>query len=244
VRFLTCVPLPAGLEPGERGLERALPYFPLVGLAIGSLLTAIDHALSSRLAQPLLDFCLLALLLVVSGGLHLDGLIDTADALPRSGSAANRLAAMRESWAGQRGAIAAWVELLLVFGALEALPPGRRGLALMLAPMLARWAIVYAYVAFPYARRTAGLSLALKRGAGLSAGLTASLFVLAISGLLSWQIGPSLLGVCWLVSGSIGWVAQRRLGGLSGDVYGAIEQIVEALVLVLCAALWQTAGGE
>jgi len=236
-RFLTCLPLPGTHAGSSDDLGRALPYFPLVGLTLGALLVCLDGLLAPLFERPFVDFALLATLVLVSGGLHLDGLIDTADGLFGPGPAERRLAAMRDSWAGPRGAAAALGQLLLQYAALAALPTAGRWQALLLAPTLGRWAIVYGYVAFPYARRTAGLSLALKLGATPVAGAAASIVALGAASLLSWPTGPLLLAAAWLVATLAGRLAQGRLGGMSGDVYGAVEQVVEALTLLLFPVL-------
>lgn len=235
-RFLTCLPLP-GAGPTPADLSRALPCFPLVGLTLGACLVLLDRLLAPLVARPLVDFAILAALLALSGGLHLDGLIDTADGLPAPGPPERRLAVMRESWAGPRGAAAALTQLLLQYAALASLPDAARTPALLLAPALGRWAIVYGYVAFPYARRTAGLSLALKRGGTPVTLLAATVVVLPLAGLLSWPTGPLLLLPAWLIAAAVGQVALRRLGGMSGDVYGAVEQLVETTTLILAPRL-------
>ena len=214
-------------------VSRALPYFPLVGLTLGWILVALDALLTPHLARPLIDFTILGALVVLSGALHLDGLIDSADGLLGSGPPERRLAAMRESWAGPRGAAAALALLLVQYAALSALSGPPRWPALLLAPLLGRWAIVYGYVVFPYARRTTGLSLALKQGGTVRAGAVTTVFALATVSLLSWPTGLLLLLAAWAVADIVGRIARQRLGGMSGDVYGAVEQTVETLVLVL-----------
>lgn len=232
VRFLTCLPIPGGL-PTADDLGRALRYFPLVGLALGGALVGLDRLLGPWLARPLLDFALLGALVILSGALHLDGLIDAADGLLSPGPTARRLARMRESGAGPRGAAAALALLLLQYAALSALEPPARVPALLLAPLLGRWGILYGYTVFPYARSTLGISWALKQGGTHSAARCVTLVVLAVAGLLAWPAGPLLLVVAWAIAELIGRLARRRLGGMSGDVYGAVEQLVETMVLLL-----------
>jgi adenosylcobinamide-GDP ribazoletransferase len=244
--FLTGFPLPGSSAAAAENLGRALPFFPLVGLALGGLLVSLDHFLGRMLARPLLDFILLAMLVLASGGLHFDGLIDTADGLLGPGPAERRLASMRESSAGPRGGAAGMGQLLLQYGALAALPSSERVPALLLAPMLGRWAVVYGYVIFPYARRTpamtdsgrlSGASLALKLGATPAVGAAATLLVLLSGALISWPSALLLLLLAWLVATLVGELARSRLGGMSGDVYGAVEQVVETLTLLLLPLL-------
>jgi adenosylcobinamide-GDP ribazoletransferase len=232
-RFLTSLPLPSSHETAAHDLRHALPYFPLIGLALGGLLVGLDHLLSAFIARPLVDFVLLASLLLLSGGLHFDGLVDTADGLLGPGPAHRRLETMRESWVGSLGVATGLAQLLLLYVALTALPSNQRVAALLLAPILGRWAIVYGYVALPYARRTATLSLALKRGATIRVGAATTIFVLLVAGLLSWPSGPLIMAFVWVTTAAVGRLAQARLGGMTGDVYGAVEQTVETLTLLL-----------
>jgi adenosylcobinamide-GDP ribazoletransferase len=218
-------------------LRYALVYFPLVGAGLGLLLVGLDRALEPLVERPLRDFLLLAALVVATGGLHLDGLIDSADGLLGPGPVGRRLAAMRESWAGQRGACAALAVLVLQYAALLSLPADSRLAGLLLAPTLGRWAIVYGYAAFPYARDSAGLSAALKRGATPGAAVGATALALLIGGLVCWPLGLALLAHSWLVAVLVGALALRRLGGMSGDVYGALEQLVETSTLLLVPLL-------
>jgi adenosylcobinamide-GDP ribazoletransferase len=201
------------------------------------LLVGLDRALEPLVERPLRDFLLLATLVGATGGLHLDGLIDAADGLFGPGPAEQRLATMRESWAGQRGACAALAVLALQYAALTSLPTETRLAGLLLAPTLGRWAIVYAYAAYPYARRTTGLSSALKRGATPAAAGVATALALLIGGLVCWPLGLALLAQAWLIVLLVASLALRRVGGLSGDVYGALEQLVETATLLLVPLL-------
>jgi adenosylcobinamide-GDP ribazoletransferase len=204
---------------------------------VGAVLVVADRILQGLVAPPLVNFMLLAILVLLSGGLHLDGLIDTADGLFERGPAEHRLASMRESWAGHRGVAAALTQIMLQYAAISALPGELRTTALLLAPTLGRWAVVYGYVSFPYARRTAGLSLALKLGATPAAGIAATLVALLTTSLLFGPHGLLLLAVTWLLATAAGLFANKRLGGMSGDVYGAVEQVVETTTLLLVPVL-------
>jgi len=233
------VPLPSFQLAEREHLSRSLSYFPLIGFAIGALLVGLDRLLAPLLARPLLDFVLLATLILASGGLHFDGLIDTADGMFGPGPPERRLAAMRQSAAGPRGVKAGLLLLLAQFAALASLPTAHRVEALLLAPTLGRWAIVYGYVAFPYARGNAGLSVPLKQGATLRAAIAATGFALLAVALVSWPNGLLLVLVAWPIAATAGRLALHQLGGMSGDVYGATEQIVETAVLLAAPPLRQ-----
>jgi len=242
VRFLTCIPLPGPQPSSAAELGRALVYFPAVGLALGLVLVGVDWVCAGWLGRPLIDFLLLAVLVTASGALHLDGLIDTADGLPEPGPAEARLTAMRAPWAGPRGTLAGLGILLLQYSAISGLDASNRWIGLLLAPLLSRWAVVVCYVTFPYARRTVGLSLALKTGATRRVGLLATAFAASVALLISWPVGAALLALAGAVVLGSGLLAGARLGGMSGDIYGAVEQVVETLGLLMVPPLTAAIG--
>ncbi|HEU5320052.1 MAG TPA: adenosylcobinamide-GDP ribazoletransferase, partial [Methylomirabilota bacterium] len=136
-RYLTIVPLPGAGHATLPALGRAAPWFPVVGLALGAALAALD-AVTARLFPPLLA----ALLTVtgwklLTGGLHLDGLADCLDGLTGR-DVEHRLAIMRDSRIGAFGAIGLILFLLLEIGAVAELPPPLRWRALLAAPVVGR----------------------------------------------------------------------------------------------------------
>jgi adenosylcobinamide-GDP ribazoletransferase len=165
LQFLTRLPTPRLHATTAAQLGSALPYFPVVGLLLGGVLVALDAALRPLLAPSVVDALLVASLVVLSGALHLDGLVDTTDALCTTATPAARLALMHDSRAHDAGTLAACFLLLIKFTALQVLPAEARVPALLAAPLLGRWANVAAYWGYPYARRTPGASLALKQHA-------------------------------------------------------------------------------
>lgn len=233
VQFLTRLPAPGPHAASAAQVGAALPYFPAVGLLLGLGLVALDAALGTVLAPPVVDALLVATLVVLSGALHLDGLVDTWDAVAAPVSPQARLALMHDSRARDAGTLAACLLVLAKFAALRALPAAVRGPALLAAPLLARWAIVMAYWAYPYARRTPGASLALKAQATTPRVAAATLFTLVV---LAVIVGPAAVLVLATVALGVHLLAtwlQTRLPGLTGDTYGAIAEIVEAAALVL-----------
>lgn len=211
----------------------ALPFFPAVGLLLGALVATGDGALRALLAPAVVSALVVVALVVLTGALHLDGLVDTCDALCLHASPAERLALMHDSRARDPGAIAACLLLLGKFAAILLLPEAVRTSALLVAPLVGRWANVAAYWGYPYARRTPGASLALKQGATGARMLAATAFTL---GSLLLVLGPAgglvLLGAAALTHG-VACLSRQRLGGLTGDVYGAITELVETAALVL-----------
>ncbi len=154
--------------------------------------------------------------MLLTGGLHLDGLMDTCDGVFCVRSPEERLVIMRDSHVGAFGVLGAVCLLLVKFAALGALLAGDRQLllgGLLVAPMLSRWAMVLAAVCFPYGRSGETLGSSFHR-----------------------TVGPVQLAatLAYLVAR----FALSRLPGLTGDVYGAINEVIETLVLVTFTLHW------
>lgn len=232
--FLTRLPVPhhAG---GARTLARSLVWFPWVGAALGACQIALAYALGGTLTPLLCATFVVALSALLTGALHLDGLADLFDGLGGGrGDRTRTLAIMRDSRIGSFGALAMSLVVVAKIAAIEALlAPGARAAlpALLLAPAVARTAAAGLIVALPYAREL-GLGTAFRDHARNGHAVAAALMAAAIAALLD----PDALlaiGVTWLLAALFGlWIA-RRLGGLTGDVYGAAIELSELTFLVL-----------
>jgi adenosylcobinamide-GDP ribazoletransferase len=233
VQFLTRLPCPYPRTVRPADVSASLRWFPLVGVLLGGILVMLDSALRMRLADPVANAMLVATLVVLSGGLHLDGLIDAADGLVVMGSAEQRLEAMHRSTAGTIGALAGVLALLGYFAAIAALPPDIRHVPLFLAPAAGRLTTVLSYYVFPYARPDDGISLWLKRGARPGS----VLFGLAIVGgcalALGGGPGVALVGTCLLLALFAARLCLTRLPGLTGDVIGGLCELTQLAVLLL-----------
>jgi len=236
--FLTRFPVATG-PVDARELGRAVTWFPAVGAALGAMLVGVHLLLDGRLGPGVVSVVLVGVLAAATGGLHLDGLADVFDALGGGrGSRERMLAIMRDSRIGAHGAAAL---VLLLAGKLAAVAEivGRAAQphghpltwALLAAPLAARWAVVPLVVWFPYARPE-GLGKAFHGHAGVAqlAGATA---VAALA--IGWFGPPALLAALAALATTLGvaiWL-HRRLGGLTGDVYGAAIELAELAFLVV-----------
>jgi adenosylcobinamide-GDP ribazoletransferase len=230
--FLTILPW-FHHETSLPALGRAVGWFPLVGLAIGALLAGFDWILSQFLPAGPVAVLVLALWLVASGGIHFDGLLDSCDGLFGGKTAAQRLEIMRDHRVGAFAVAGGGLMLLLKASTLAAMP--QRWQALLLAPTLGRWSIALAIVRFPYARKQ-GLGRAMKDYARNSDALLAT----SITLLAAWGVA-GLNGMMALVgAGLLLWLTatfiQRRIPGLTGDSYGALNELIEALTLLILLA--------
>ena len=248
IAFLTILPL--GPRNAAEDFPAARAWFPLVGLLLGSLLAGADlllHAafplLSADSAPPdrrfpplLAAALLMAALALLTRALHLDGFMDTCDALLGGYERRRRLEILRDPRVGAFAVVGLTSLLLLKVTALAALPQAGRHSVLLLFPCLARWGMLLAMELFPYIRRE-GLGTAFfgNRGrrpliGGLCLALAASIGLAGVTGLLLLALAS---GVSW----AVGYWAARALGGLTGDIYGAVNETAEASVLVVAAVL-------
>jgi adenosylcobinamide-GDP ribazoletransferase len=225
LQFLTRLPL----ATHENNLGEALGWLPVVGLLIGALLGLVDVGLSWLGVSTLLSSTIIVvLLLVVSGALHADGLMDTCDAVFGHATPERRLEIMRDPRAGAFGVAGLVSVVALKIAALASLPPPARLGLIVLAPCLGRWSIVLVTVLFPYGRPM-GLGSPLKAAATTRLLALASVVPLAAC----VAVGPPGMVAAALATVTalgLGRWLMTLLPGLTGDCYGATCEIVETVV--------------
>ena len=230
LQFLTIFPTPLKHEVSAETGGQSLPYFPLVGLLLGAILLGLYYGLSLILPPAIVAALLIIALAVLTGAHHLDGFIDTCDGVFAGKSKKERLAIMSDTRVGAFGIVGVVLLLLLKYASL--LSVARMLPALLLMPVLSRWIMVIIMFMFPYARRT-GMGLSFKLGATWQRlAVATAIALIAAVALLGWW-GLALMTALWLINFGIASYFRSRLGGLTGDNYGAINEISEVLVLIL-----------
>ncbi len=244
--------------PGQRAISNSRAWYPAVGVLIGLVLAGVELGCSRVFPVPLMAAILLAVTTMITRALHLDGLMDVCDGVFGGGSPERRLEIMKDPRVGAFGVTGGFTILLLKYGALVSLldprlaPTTAMGAtallkavhlelpsaawALLLFPALSRWAMVVALGAFPYAR-SGGLGSPFHQGGAKLATAFAAVTALAASFLLGGPFGVVLLAGVTLLALALGWAMTRALGGLTGDGYGAINEISESAALAAAAAL-------
>jgi adenosylcobinamide-GDP ribazoletransferase len=236
VAFLTRLPMPYPERASDTNFARAYRVFPLVGAAIGA---AVGLFYLGMRVINLPDVAAAALALgasaLLTGALHEDGLADVADGFGGGRDAAAKLEIMRDSRLGTYGALILMVSFVAKLSALLALPDAIVVQSLIVAHALARGVLPLMAMSLPLARKD-GLAANAGR-ADLPTAATAGAFALIIA-LLSLPLIEALCAVVVAVTGAIGigWLAQRQIGGQTGDVLGAAEQVSETAVLLLLVA--------
>jgi adenosylcobinamide-GDP ribazoletransferase len=235
VSFLTTLPVPAPARFPAGSMGTAVALFPIVGAGVGAALWLADLALSPWLPGTVVAALLVAGLLLLSGALHLDGLMDSFDGLFGGKDAAARLAIMRDSRVGSFGIAAAGSVLLVEYACLASLSGDSRGPALVVAACLSRWATAATLWSFPAATST-GLAAGLKPELSRHHLLLATGSGLAVAVVAMGAVGAGVAAASALLVAAGGRFATARLGGITGDSCGALGQLVEVMVLVLLLA--------
>jgi len=230
LQFLTIFPTPVRHGVSAKTYGQSLTYFPLIGLILGAILLGLYYGLSLILPPAVVTALLITALVILTGAHHVDGFIDTCDSVFTGKSKKERLAIMSDTRVGAFGIVGAILLLLLKYVSLlsvSLLLP-----ALLLMPTLSRWTMVSMMFTFPYARRS-GMGLPFKLGATWQRLAVATVIALVVAVVLLRWWGLVLMAVLWLIAFGIAGFFRSRLGGLTGDNYGAINEISEVLVLLL-----------
>jgi adenosylcobinamide-GDP ribazoletransferase len=235
--FLTRLPIRTGESADMSALARAARCFPLVGLGIG-LIGAIVYALAIELALPPLPAAVLAVgaVVLVTGALHEDGLADTVDGFGGGNDAADKLQIMRDSRIGTYGVIALLFVLGAQVAALAAISlSGEVAVALIITHAVSRALLVPMMHLEPWARSD-GLAVAAGRPTpatalwALGLGALAAVIFAGIDGILAAAVGAV---VAWVIVR----LARRHIGGVTGDVLGAVQQASAVAILLALVAL-------
>lgn len=239
IAFLTRIPVPK-LSADPEDWQRSVAFYPAVGVLLGTLLWGVAWLTGWLLPAPLAAVLTLVFWVYSTGALHLDGWMDLADGLGSWREREKIFAIMKDSRVGAMGVTAAILLFMVKVSALYELVGSGKEIWLLLPPLFARMALVAAIWFWPYVSEK-GL------GTGLRGGLTVwkvsfgFIFVLCLTIVLFDWIGMLALLVVTLGS----WIFLRsvscRLGGLTGDCYGALVEWTEAVTLVALIAagrLW------
>lgn len=222
----------------EDWLPRSAKYMPLVGALIGVVVGAILLVSAMFFPAPLPIVIALSASILVTGGLHEDGLADTADAFGGGATRERCLEIMKDSRIGTYGTLALIMTLALKGIALAEVDPISAARAVIAGYAGARLAAVLALAILPYA----GGEIA--KVSRTTSQMTAGEIVVAIASALIvgfFTVGGVVLAVATLMAlaaaAVLAWIAHRKIGGYTGDVLGAVEQVYETTFLIFAAAI-------
>jgi adenosylcobinamide-GDP ribazoletransferase len=236
VAFLTRLPMPHPTEPMPANFIRAQRMFPIVGAAIGGAVGLVCLGMR-MMGVPDLAAAALALgaSAILTGALHEDGLADVADGFGGGRDPAAKLEIMRDSRLGTYGALILMVSFAAKLAALAALPDAFVVQSLIAAHALARGVLPAMAMRLPYARKD-GLAANAGRPDATTAAIAGALALVIALLSLPWSgaLGAAVVAAACAIG--MAWLAQRQIGGQTGDVLGGAEQVGETAILVLLAA--------
>lgn len=232
--FLTIIPAGVGVGGGD-SLQKSFRWFPAVGLAIGVGLALAHYGLNLALPPAPVAALIAVLMSAVSGGLHIDGLADTADGLLSGAPRERVIEIMKDSRSGAMAVFAVASVLIIKTAAIFSLRGDCAAAAILLSPLAGRTAIYNAMVSVPYVSGSGGLGHAF--GTGGLWDKVAAVTILFAAGF----IGAGISGIWWAISLYALWAIfsawlVRRIGGMTGDNYGALCEITETASLLFFLA--------
>jgi adenosylcobinamide-GDP ribazoletransferase len=243
-QFLTIIPVKDTGIVADKEVGGSAAYFPLVGVVQGIIIVLVAMTGSRFLPIGVVNTLVILLLIVTNGGLHLDGLSDTFDAIASRGDRDKQLAIMKDATVGPIGVIAIvfaiLLKLLLLNEIYSASQPATYYLLLFLLPLYSRWAMVPATFHCSSARED-GLGKAFIENVGVKELLAATAFTIIFSFAALFIIfnTPGLIHVIfslpmlYIFSLIAVWFSKRRFSGMTGDTFGAVSELSEILFLMM-----------
>lgn len=233
IQFLTRIPLPITLDVTDEDFTKGFKYFPVVGSIIGGLIYAIHFILRSYIGDFAMAVVIILSYLYITGGLHMDGLSDSADGLFSGRSKERILEIMKDSRIGSNGALAMVFVILLKIAFMLEIPNGDVGLILLVMPMISKYTVVFITSISTYAR-PGGMGNWFIGKVKFSDFLFSTVFTIGILLL----INPSYLlivGGCGLFGLMFRRFCYKQIDGLTGDTIGALSELTDVAVLVIAS---------
>ena len=210
-----------------------MAFFPLVGLVIGLILALGYHLLSSLFPKPLALWLTIGLSALFTGGLHLDGFADTMDGLASSGTREKILKVMRDSRIGAFGVISLILLMGAKYFALDQVSTKSISHSLILMAVMGRNSMVLVCYRSPYARPEGGLAKPFTENLGAREIVFSTASVLGIALLTNGMKGVIVFLGIGLFSLGYRFFFIRKLGGVTGDILGAANELSELLCLII-----------
>jgi adenosylcobinamide-GDP ribazoletransferase len=228
-QFLTRIPMPS-IAFETDALSRATKFFPLVGLVVGSGAVLLQRLLMFHMNRPLVALIVLIYLVLITGCLHEDGLADTADGFGGGRIKDQILAILKDSRIGSYGATALMLSLLARYLLLASLPLEHFAAYVISSHVLCRWSSLPLSYFVPPARERDGQGARIAKLTSLASLTFGSIFSLAVVAfaLRGSAVAPVLVAVFTFAAS--GWFYERKIGGVTGDCFGATNQLTEMAV--------------
>lgn len=234
-QFLTRIPVKTQTQWMPESFSHSVKFFPVIGGIIGLILSGFLYGAESfwggKLPVHLMAIGIILLEIIITGGLHCDGLMDTTDGIFSGKPRERMLEIMKDSRVGAFGAMSFCLLIFVKYSLIMDIDPTLLPLAILVMPIVGRTAVVAGITLYPYARA---------EGLGKAFYQSAHKTTLYVAGLCSALLLIPL-GQLVMISGVVGIAfalifaeyVSKRLGGLTGDVYGAIIELTEIVTLLV-----------
>lgn len=230
LQFLTIIPAKIR-NINEKKISTSMIYFPLIGLLLGLILVGVNCLLSFLNFEPFfINIILVVLLIAITGGIHLDGLADTTDALLSRKSKEEMLKIMRDSHIGVMGVLSLVCIVLLKISFLSSISISLKTISLVLMCVLSRWSLVFAMILFPYARQE-GKAKNFVQGINFKIFILATMIALVCVIVTSKFKGLFIFAIIAMSTYIIGKFISKKIGGITGDTLGATNELIEIITL-------------
>jgi len=236
LQFLTIIPFSKNIQVSEEDLGKSMLYFPLAGLFIGGCLVGVNHLLSFLLPQRVVDGLIITFMVLITGSMHIDALADTIDGIGSGKERNEKLRIMKDPTVGAMGVAAIVLVLILKYAALTAIPGTFKNQALLVMPVMGRWSQVIVSYFSTYAGLKKGLGSPFTSQASLPVFMGASIMAALCVSCLFLVKGIIIAGIVIVVSFVYSLFFKRLLGGITGDVLGAGNELIEVAVLIMILA--------
>jgi len=233
LQFMTRIPININLDISPQEFGSSSKFFPIVGLIIGAFLATVF-----KLTQPLFPSLVVGALLIIieiilTGGLHLDGFMDTADGLLSARPREKVLEIMKDSRVGAHSVTAVTSLFLIKFSLLASLPVHFSARLLFLMPAVGRWLMLFCLAFFPYAREDGLGKVFWQKTKKEYWYITGVLLILLIIYLLPLRYLLALI-LTFLIALTPILIINKQLNGHTGDTYGAVNEITQVIFLLVC----------
>jgi adenosylcobinamide-GDP ribazoletransferase len=244
-QFLTILPWPRMRVRHPEDLGGSMAFYPIVGAALGSAMVGVYFVGSEVFPDAVLRPALVVLLIILTGGLHLDGFADVCDGFYAGKSKDEALRIMKDPHLGTMAVVGIIGVLTMKVVLLSHLPPVLLYSALLIFPAIGRCGMVWGMWLAPYARAEGGTGEAFFRTLGRRQVWIATALLGVWAVLFTGWSAPILLGLAAGATRLFVGYCDRRIGGMTGDTLGALNELLEILTLALYYPLsrWQMSAG-
>ncbi len=238
LQFLTIIPVKLKGGVSEDEMPSSAAWFPAVGLIVGILLAFAYEALSRIFPVPVVCAFVLTLSEAVTGGLHIDGFIDTMDGIASGADRKRMLEIMHEGRPGALGLASVILLFLSKYSLLLSLPEGTAGISLVAMSVMSRASFVASAVFYPYAREgSEGLGKVFIGKVKQPAAVIAAVTLLAVVIFIFRARALILLPAVAAAFIACNLYFSKKLGGVTGDTIGAVGEVLEVIVLAIAVVL-------